>query len=174
MGKFGEDLRMERLARGIALEDITAVTKISQRYLVALEQERFRLLPGGILSKGIVRSYVGALGLDPQDWTERYLKAYSASGEMLEDDRNWTAFAANVGKARIMHHEVVEVRLRWLGAVLLMLAIAAGTFLSVRYYGVRAGWWPALLPFKESHAALHSTLPWTHSLLTRVLTWYRR
>ena len=29
MGNFGEDLRMERLSRGIALEDITAVTKIS-------------------------------------------------------------------------------------------------------------------------------------------------
>jgi hypothetical protein len=58
MGNFGEDLRMERLSRGIALEDITAVTKISQRHLLALEQERFRLLPGGILSKGIVRGYV--------------------------------------------------------------------------------------------------------------------
>ena len=71
MGNFGEDLRTARLARGMALEDITAVTKISQRYLVALEQESFGLLPGGNLNKGIVRSYVGALGLDPQDWTER-------------------------------------------------------------------------------------------------------
>ena len=71
MGNFGEDLRMERLSRGVALEDITAVTKISQHHLVALEQERFRLLPGGILSKGIVRGYTGALGLDQRDWTER-------------------------------------------------------------------------------------------------------
>ncbi len=63
MGSFGEDLRMERLTRGIALEDITAVTKISQRHLLALEQDRFRLLPGGILSKGIVRGYAAALGL---------------------------------------------------------------------------------------------------------------
>ena len=41
MGSFGEDLRAERLSRGIALEDITEVTKISQRHLVALEQETF-------------------------------------------------------------------------------------------------------------------------------------
>jgi len=174
MGKFGEDLRTERMARGIALEDITAVTKISQRYLVALEQERFRLLPGGILSKGIVRSYVGALGLDPQDWTERYLKAYNASGEMLDDDRSWTAFAANVGKARIMHHEVVEVRLRWVGAVLLMFVVACAGFLTVRYFGMRMGWWPSLLPFKEGEAALHSALSSTHSLLARIMTWYGR
>ncbi len=171
MGNFGEDLRMERMARGIALEDITAVTKISQRYLVALEQESFRQLPGGILSKGIVRSYVGALGLDPQAWTERYLKAYNASGEMLDDDRSWTAFAANVGKARILHHEVVEIRLRWVGAVLLLFLVACAGFFTVRYFGVRLGWWPSLLPFKNGDAGLHSALDSTHSLVTRILTW---
>jgi len=47
--------------RGIALEHITAVTKISKQHLIALEQEKFRLLPGGILSKGIVRGYAGAV-----------------------------------------------------------------------------------------------------------------
>ena len=80
MGNFGEDLRMERLARGISLEEITAVTKISRRHLIALEQEKFRQLPGGILSKGIVRSYADAVGLDQEDWMQRFLKAYSASG----------------------------------------------------------------------------------------------
>src|SRR5690242_11919650 len=96
MGSFGEDLRMERTSRGIALEHITAVTKISQHHLVALEQEKFRQLPGGILSKGIIRGYANAIGLDQQDWTERFLKAYTASGLVMEDP-NWTAFASNVG-----------------------------------------------------------------------------
>lgn len=163
---------MERLSRGIALEDITAVTKISQRYLVALEQESFRLLPGGILSKGIVRSYVGALGLDPTDWTERYLKAYTDSGQMLDDDRSWTAFAANVGKARILHHEVVEVRLRWLGAVLLALAIGVAVYFSFRYYGLRVGWWHTLLPIKEARFAVHSALSRAHSLFSQVQASY--
>jgi cytoskeletal protein RodZ len=170
MGNFGEDLRMERLSRGIALEDITAVTKISQRYLVALEEGSFRLLPGGILSKGIVRSYVGALGLDPQSWTERYLRAYNESGQMLDDDRSWTAFASNVGKARIMHHEDAEMRMRWLGAILLLLVVAAGAYLTVRYYGIRVGWWHSLLPFGNAHAALHSSLSSTRSLLMHILT----
>ena len=127
MGNFGEDLRMERLSRGVALEDITAVTKISQHHLVALEQERFRLLPGGILSKGIVRGYASALGLDQHDWTERFLRAYRASGQLIDDDSGWTAFASNVGKARMMRHEAIELRLRWAGAVLLLLLVAAAT-----------------------------------------------
>src|ERR1035441_1629441 len=96
MGSFGEDLRMERMSRGIALEDITAVTKISQHHLLALEQDRFRLLPGGILNKGIVRGYTGAVGLDQQDWIDRFLKAYVASDKGLEDDSNSMAFVSTV------------------------------------------------------------------------------
>ena len=148
MGNFGEDLRAERLSRGFTLEDITAVTKISQRHLAALEEEKFRLLPGGILSKGIVRSYASAVGLDQNDWTERYLKAYVASGQVIDDDRGWLEFASNVGKARIQRRDVVEMRLRWLGATLLFLVVVAGVFLAVRYYGLRAGWWSELLPLK--------------------------
>jgi cytoskeletal protein RodZ len=146
MNSFGEDLRMERVSRGIALEQITAVTKISQQYLIALEQERFRLLPGGILSKGIIRGYAGAVGLDQSDWTERFLKAYVASGQMLDDDRSWMEFASNVGKARIQRRDALEKRLRWIGAMLLLLVGLSGACLAVRYFGLRAGWWPTLLP----------------------------
>jgi cytoskeletal protein RodZ len=146
MGNFGEDLRKERLSRGIALEYITATTKISQRHLIALEQDRFRLLPGGILSKGIVRGYADAIGLDPSDWTDRYLKAYAASGQMLDEDRSWLEFAANVGKARTQRGDTLERRLRWTGAVLLFLVGLAGVFIGVRYFGLRHGWWTTLLP----------------------------
>jgi cytoskeleton protein RodZ len=156
MSSFGEDLRTERIARGVALEDITAVTKISQRHLLALEQERFRQLPGGILNKGIVRGYAGALGLDQEDWTQRFLLAYSASGEMLDDDRNWITFASNVGKARILRREAREIRLRWVGAVILAVVVAVAAFVAVRYYGLRSGWWPRLLPSHETSMLYHS------------------
>ncbi len=148
MSSFGDDLRMERLSRGIALEDIAAVTKISQRHLVALEQERFRLLPGGILNKGIVRGYASAVGLDQSAWTERFLSAYVASGQMLDEDRSWMEFASNVGKARIQRRDAIESRLRQIGMVLLVLLALVGACLALRYFGLRAGWWPALLSVK--------------------------
>lgn len=169
MGSFGEDLRMERLSRGIALEHITAVTKISQRHLVALEQERFRLLPGGILSKGIVRGYAGAVGLNQQDWTERFLKAYKASGQIAEDDKDWAAFASNVGKARIQKRDALEIRLRWIGAVLLALIVASAAYLSFRYYGVRAGWWQTILPPHFGSEKAQALLTAVQSLLTKSL-----
>jgi cytoskeletal protein RodZ len=174
MGNFGEDLRKERLARGVALEDISAVTKITQRHLIALEQERFRLLPGGILSKGIVRGYAGALGLDAQDWTERFLRACDASGQMSDDERGWTTFASNVGKARLMQREAIEVRLRWLGAILMLFAVVAGGFLAFRYYGLRQGWWSTLLPTREISAAFDNAWNWTSNLCARFLAWLRR
>jgi cytoskeletal protein RodZ len=148
MSNFGEDLRKERISRGIALDEISAVTKISPRYLEALEQGKFSLLPGGILNKGIVRGYATAIGLDPGAWTERFLKAYSASGQMLDDDRDWMEFAANVGKARLQHREALEMRLRWVGAILLLVVLAAFAYLTIRYFGLRAGWWPTLLPLR--------------------------
>ncbi|MFP5237208.1 MAG: helix-turn-helix domain-containing protein [Acidobacteriota bacterium] len=154
MGSFGEDLRMERMTRGIALEDITAVTKISRHHLLALEQEHFRQLPGGILNKGIVRGYATAIGLEPQDWTERFLKAYAASGQPLEDD--WSTFASNVGRARLQRHEQTEFRIRWFGALLLLVGVATLVFTAVRYYGLRAGWWPTLLPPNMVIAHLHA------------------
>ena len=173
MGNFGEDLRKERLARGIALEDISAVTKISRRHLLALEQERFRLLPGGILSKGIVRGYTGALGLDPEDWTERFLHACDASGQLSDDERSWTTFASNVGKARLMRREAIEMRLRWGGAVLLLLAVVAGGFLAVRSFGLHQGWWHTLLPTNEVSTGIHAAWNWIARLFVRVLTWLR-
>jgi cytoskeletal protein RodZ len=164
MSSFGEDLRMERLSRGIALEDISAVTKISQRHLIALEEGRFRLLPGGILNKGIVRGYASALGLDQHDWTERFLRAYVASGQMLDDDRSWMAFASNVGKARIQRDDDRETRLRWLGVILLLLVVAAGAYLTVRYFGLRVGWWPTLLLMHDASTAIHA-------LVDRIFSW---
>jgi cytoskeletal protein RodZ len=166
MGSFGEDLRAERLSRGIALEHITEVTKISRRHLVALEEDEYLQLPGGILSKGIVRGYVGAVGLDERDWTDRFLQAYVSSGQTKEDDQGWAAFAANVGRDRIQRREAAEFRMRWAGAIVLMAAAAVATFLTVRYFGVRAGWWSTLLPF---HAAAGKA----HALVSQAVSWIR-
>jgi cytoskeletal protein RodZ len=170
MGSFGEDLRMERLSRGIALEEITAVTKISQRHLLALEQDHYRLLPGGILNKGIVRGYAGAVGLDQHDWTERYLKAYSASGQMIDDDRSWMAFASNVGKSRILRHDAAEARLRWVGGILLLLVLAAAAFFTVRYYGLHAGWWPTLLPAMRTYTVAQAAFLSSQPAMARALS----
>jgi cytoskeletal protein RodZ len=157
VGTFGEELRMERLNRGIALERITEVTKINPRHLRALEENEFRVLPGGILNKGIVRGYVNVLGLDEMDWISRFQSAYAASGELLDDDRNWIEFAANVGRARVKARDAATERLKWAGAILLLIVVGIAVFFAVRYYGYRTGWWPTVVPGMQLVASeLHS------------------
>lgn len=156
MSSFGQDLRAERVARGIALEDITEVTKISQRHLIALEEDKFRLLPGGILSKGIVRGYVGAVGLDVKDWTDRFVQVTADPVATVEVDHGWEEFASNVGRVRMERREAAETRLRWAGAIVLMVAAVVAGFFTVRYFGVRAGWWSTLLPVQSVSAKTHA------------------
>ncbi len=168
MGSFGEDLRAERISRGIALEDITEITKISQRHLIALEQDRFRLLPGGILTKGIVRGYVGALGLDSGDWTDRFLKAYAASsGQSLDEEAGWTAFASNVGRVRMEQREAAAMRMRWAGAIAPMFLAVVTAFITVRYFGMRAGWWDSLMPLHTVSAKTHAMFLWASGRFLR-------
>ncbi len=156
MSTFGEELRTQRLSRGIALEEITAVTKICQRHLIALEQDKYRQLPGGILAKGIVRGYAGAVGLDQRDWTARFLKASNDSGQPIEDANGWAAFASNVAKERLVRREAMQLRLRWAGAVVLLCMVTAAGYFTVRYFGVRAGWWSTLLPVHSAAAKAHA------------------
>jgi cytoskeleton protein RodZ len=160
MGNFGAELRSERLNRGVALERITEITKISQRHLVALEENEFRVLPGGILNKGIVRSYVKVLGLDESDWISRFQRAYVASGQLLEDDRNWLEFAANVGRARVRPRDAATERLKWAGAFLLLAVVVLAGFFAVRYYGYRSGWWQTIVPGRETTVGLAAEVVW--------------
>jgi len=75
VASFGERLKLEREKRGMTLEEVSGVTKISVRNLRALEQERFEEMPGGIFNRGFVRSYAKHLGLDDEQVIADYLEA---------------------------------------------------------------------------------------------------
>jgi cytoskeleton protein RodZ len=129
MSQFGEALRRERQSRGIALESITDATKISGRHLLALEEDRFEQLPGGVINKGIVRGYARVGGIDENDWVNRFMSAYQDSGKLKDDDANWIQFAENVSKSRLQDASRADVRLRWAGvAALLLLLVGLGWF----------------------------------------------
>jgi len=64
MSAFGENLRREREMRGVSLDEISFATKISLRFLEAIEHEDFSKLPGGIFSRSFIRTYARYLGLD--------------------------------------------------------------------------------------------------------------
>jgi cytoskeleton protein RodZ len=58
------DLSRFRKRAGVSLEEIAQSTKISSRFLRAIEDEQFDRLPGGIFSTSYLRQYAEAVGYD--------------------------------------------------------------------------------------------------------------
>jgi cytoskeletal protein RodZ len=58
-------LQRARQARGLTLEEVERDTRISRRYLQALENENFGLLPAPVYARGFLRTYARYLGLEP-------------------------------------------------------------------------------------------------------------
>ena len=72
MLEIGSSLREARSLRGLALADVEAATMIRARYLEALEQERFDVLPAGAYRRSLLREYVSFLGLDADVYASEY------------------------------------------------------------------------------------------------------
>lgn len=64
MTNFGASFKQARESKGVSLEQIAAETRISTRFLRAIENEEFSLLPGGIFNRGFVRAFAEKVGLD--------------------------------------------------------------------------------------------------------------
>jgi cytoskeleton protein RodZ len=74
-GSFGSWLRQQREIRNISLREISDNTKIGMRYLEALEDDRFEVLPAPIFAKGFLREYAKYVGLDADEVVNYYLAA---------------------------------------------------------------------------------------------------
>jgi hypothetical protein len=73
MASFGEELKRERELRDISLKEIAEATKVSIRFLEALEQNNFDILPGGIFNRGFIRAYARFIGVDGEEMVNSYL-----------------------------------------------------------------------------------------------------
>jgi cytoskeleton protein RodZ len=76
---FGARLKREREQRKITLDDVSVSTKIATKFIVALEEEHFDQLPGGIFNKGFVRAYARHLGIDENQAIADFVAASAPS-----------------------------------------------------------------------------------------------
>lgn len=60
----GEELRNKRIEKGLSLEEVETATKIRVKYLEAIENENFDLIPGRVYVKGFIKNYAKFLGVD--------------------------------------------------------------------------------------------------------------
>lgn len=73
---FGQQLRRHRDKRRITLQTVAAQTKVSAGFYKALENGECERWPGGIYSRGFVRAYAAAVGLDPEETVARFAECY--------------------------------------------------------------------------------------------------
>src|ERR1041384_5323237 len=113
MAEFGATFKKARESLGISLDDIALETRIGTRFLQAIENEQFELLPGGIFNRGFIRSFAQRVGLDPEKAVSDY-ERLAANDEPL-DDGSPPAMATHKKPSRLYPITV--------GALILLVAI---------------------------------------------------
>lgn len=63
----GEKLKEARLAKDISLDSLQEKTKIQKRYLVAIEEGNFNILPGKFYTRAFIKEYASAVGINPDE-----------------------------------------------------------------------------------------------------------
>jgi Helix-turn-helix domain/RodZ C-terminal domain len=105
--QIGDSLREARVRRGLSPADVHKAIRIRERYLTALEEERWDMLPGEAYTKGFLRTYADFLGLQGQLYVDEY------NGRVARHDDEPTPLVA---------HPTVERQRRVRGGVLLTFA----------------------------------------------------
>jgi cytoskeleton protein RodZ len=121
MFELGNSLREGREKQGLDLSQVELATKIRAKYLHALEDEAFDVLPSETYVKGFLRSYAEYLGLDGQLYVDEYTSRYGSE----RSDEPYRR--ARVHQDRGLERKVVLVALAGI-AVLTALVIAAWKF----------------------------------------------
>jgi cytoskeleton protein RodZ len=95
MAEIGDQLREARLRNRIDITEVEAATKIRAKYLRALENEEWDLLPGPTFVKTFLRTYADHLGLDSRVLVEEYRQRYERPTV-----QELTPFGTNLGGRR--------------------------------------------------------------------------
>jgi cytoskeleton protein RodZ len=95
MPEIGDQLRETRMRNRIDITEVEAATKIRAKYLRALENEEWDLLPGPTFVKTFLRTYAEYLGLDSRNLVEDYRQRFERPSA-----QELTPFGTNLGGRR--------------------------------------------------------------------------
>ncbi len=117
MSEIGPTLRQARMREGWDITEVEERTKIRAKYLRALENEEWSLLPGPTFTKGFLRTYAEALGLDWRLLVDEYKREWEAPHELEH-------VPVRPSMALDPHERTRRRPWRWIGAIALIVALA--------------------------------------------------
>ena len=122
MFAIGSSLREARERQGIELVDAEAATKVRAKYLRALEDESFDLLPAQTYVKGFMRSYADYLGLDGQLYVDEFNSRFASGEDELPTVTR--PGRPRAGNGRQVETTVVLVALAGIAAITALVVVA--------------------------------------------------
>jgi hypothetical protein len=122
--EIGNSLREARVRQGLEYPQIELATKIRAKYIHALEDEQFEMLPAHTYVKGFLRTYAEYLGLDGQLYVDEFSSRFVGDG--MEDAPRRVS-SPRVHQSRGIERKVLVVALVGI-AVLTALVIVAWKF----------------------------------------------
>ncbi|MER2174054.1 MAG: RodZ domain-containing protein [Carnobacterium sp.] len=75
LNEIGEKLKEARKAKGYTLDDLQQMTKIQKRYLIAIEEGNYDVMPGKFYARAFIKQYADTVGLNGDQLLEEYTDA---------------------------------------------------------------------------------------------------
>ncbi|MFY9488906.1 MAG: helix-turn-helix domain-containing protein [Solirubrobacterales bacterium] len=129
MGQIGETLRERRMAMKVDVHEVEEKTKIRAKYLRALENEEYDLLPGSAYVKSFLRSYADYLGVESRPLIDQY----KAEVERNEDEQPIFGTRLDPVKDRSL------ARRRRILAIVVAIIVVLAVLLVIGYVGGGSG-----------------------------------
>ncbi|HEV7473970.1 MAG TPA: helix-turn-helix domain-containing protein [Pyrinomonadaceae bacterium] len=127
---IGEQLRLAREERGIGLREISNQTRISMRYLEAIETNDYKRLPGGIFNRSFVKAYAKSVGFDEHQALEGYARLMRELGQPLDEMEIMPHYSKVYDEVPATRSPVLTVFL----AILILAILTLGTLAAVHWY----------------------------------------
>lgn len=117
--EIGKILKNTRESKGISLETVEENIKIRRKYLEAIENEDFEMLPGRVYSKGFIRNYARFLGLNAKELVSAFEECVSI--EEIEESEKKISSESKTGGQKL--HKIA------IGGLLMIMLMASYIYL---------------------------------------------
>jgi len=131
---IGEQLRLTREERGIALRDISEQTRISVNYLEAIERSDYKRLPGGIFNRSFIKAYARCIGFDEKEAIEGYADYMREQGHPIDEEIVTPYHSRVYTESQATRSPVLTVFL----AILILAILTIGTLALLHWYQRRS------------------------------------